>query len=273
MVMRPLWFIKLLKKNFRHRFRLAKLSRLPILRTIMGWMLFEGDDLVYLPKDRVIEVEVNRSFDPPASVVLPSRVVHWFIDRASVHWVMDFCICRESNRCEDYPRDLGCLFLGEAASGIDPRLGRLVSREEAHRHVWRAGEAGLVHLIGRNKLDTVWLDVGPGERLLTVCNCCPCCCLWKMLPDLDPLIGGKVTKMEGVEVRVTDGCVGCGACLESCFVGAIRLVGGRAVIGDECRGCGRCVEACPERAISISIPDLAAVDSTIKRIEGVVDVT
>lgn len=263
----------MLKKNFRHRFRLARLSRLPILRTIIGWMLFEGDDLVYLPKDRVIEVEVNKSFDPPVSVVLPSQVVHSFIDRASVGWVIDFCICRESNRCEDYPRDLGCLFLGEAASGIDPRLGRLVGREEAHRHVRRAREAGLVHLIGRNKLDAVWLDVGPGERLLTVCNCCPCCCLWKMLPDLDPLFGGKVTKMEGVEVRVTDDCVGCGACLESCFVGAIQIEDGRAEIGDECRGCGRCVEVCPEGAITITVPDLADVESTIRRIEGVVDVS
>jgi ferredoxin len=239
----------------------------------MDRMLFEGDDLLYLPKDRVIQVEINQSFDPPESVVLPSQVVHSFIDEASVRWVMDFCICRESNRCEDYPRDLGCLFLGEAASGIDPRLGRLVSREEAHRHVRRAREAGLVHLIGRNKLDTVWLDVGPGERLLTVCNCCPCCCLWKMLPDLDPSLGGRVTRMEGVDVRVADGCVGCGTCLESCFVEAIELVDGQAVIGDECRGCGRCVEACPNKVITITIPDLADVESTISRIEDAVDVT
>jgi len=94
-----------------------------------------------------------------------------------------------------------------------------------------------------------------------------------MLPDLDPLIGSRVTRMEGVEVRVTDDCVGCGVCLESCFVGAIRLVDDTAEIGDECRGCGRCVEVCPERAISISIPDVAAVNSTIRRIEDAVDVT
>ncbi|GAF91498.1 unnamed protein product, partial [marine sediment metagenome] len=143
----------------------------------------------------------------------------------------------------------------------------------AHRHVRRAGEAGLVHLIGRNKLDAVWLDVGPGERLLTVCNCCPCCCLWKMLPDLDPLFGGKVTKMEGVEVQVTQGCVGCGRCQEVCFVNAIQIEDGSAEIGDECRGCGRCVEVCPEGAITITVPDLADIESTIRRIEDAVDVT
>jgi len=91
----------------------------------------------------------------------------------------------------------------EAASRIDPRLGRPVTREEAHAHVRRAGEAGLVHVIGRNKLDAVWLDAWPGEKLLTVCNCCPCCCLWKMLPNLADGIGAKVTKMEGVELAVT----------------------------------------------------------------------
>ncbi len=135
----------------------------------------------------------------------------------------------------------------------------------------RAGEAGLVHLIGRNKLDTVWLDVGPGERLLTVCNCCSCCCLWRMLPDLHPDIGGKVTKMEGVEVNVTEACVGCGTCTEKCFVDAIKLVDGRAQIGEECRGCGRCVEVCPQGAIRMTVPDVADIDGTFRRIQKAVD--
>jgi hypothetical protein len=97
----PLWFIGLLKRNFRHRFLLARLSRLPILGAIMDRMLFEGDDLVYLPKDRVIQITINRSIEPPVNTVLPSQIVHSFIDQAEVHWVMDFCICRESNKCED----------------------------------------------------------------------------------------------------------------------------------------------------------------------------
>jgi len=268
----PLWFIEQLKRNFHRRFTLAKVSRLPLLGWLTDRMLFKDDELVYLPKDRVIQVEVNRAIEAPVNMVLPSQVVHSFIDQAEVHWIMDFCICRVSNECRDYPSDLGCLFMGEAALRIDPRLGRLATREEAHEHIRRAGEAGLVHLIGRNKLDTVWLDVGPGERLLTVCNCCQCCCLWKMLPDLAPAIGSRVTKMDGVEVEVTPDCVGCGTCQGSCFVDAIKIVDGRAQIGEECRGCGRCVEACPEHAITITIPDLAAIARTIKRIENVVDV-
>lgn len=271
--MTNLWLVRLLKSNFRHRFRLAKLSRLPLLGPVMDWMLFSGDDLVVLPKDRVVELEVNRRIEPPLNIVLPSEVVHRFIDRAETHFIMDFCICREASGCEDYPRDLGCLFMGEAAGRIDPRMGHIVTREEAHGHVRRAGEAGLVHLVGRNKLDSVWLDAWPNGKLLTVCNCCPCCCLWRMLPSLSSEIGGKVTRMEGVELHVTGDCVGCGACLDHCFVQAIELVDGRAVIGDGCRGCGRCAEACPSHAIAMTIPDESDLESTARRVDEAVDVS
>jgi len=271
--MTNLWLVRLLKSNFRHRFRLARLSRLPLLGPVMDWMLFGGDDLVYLPKDRVVQVEVNRRIEAPVNTVLPSQVVHTLIDTAGVHFVMDFCICREASGCEDYPRDLGCLFMGEAAGRIDPRLGHLVTREEAHAHVRRAGEAGLVHLVGRNKLDSVWLDAWPNGRLLTVCNCCPCCCLWKMLTCLSPEIGNKVTRMEGVELHVTNGCVGCGACLDTCFVQAIELVDGRAVIGDGCRGCGRCAEACPNNAIAMTLPNESDLERTARRIGKAVDIS
>ena len=83
--MRPLWFIEQLKRNFHHRFTLARLSRLPLLGWLMDRMLFRGDDLVYLPKDDVIQVEVNRAIEPPVNTVLPSQVVHSFIDQAEVH--------------------------------------------------------------------------------------------------------------------------------------------------------------------------------------------
>jgi len=53
---RPLWFIEQLKRNFHRRFTLAKVSRVPLLGWLMDMMLFSGDDLVYLPKDRVIQI-------------------------------------------------------------------------------------------------------------------------------------------------------------------------------------------------------------------------
>jgi len=53
--------------------------------------------------------------------------------------------------------------LGEAAMRIDSKLERKVTKEEALLHVEKCREAGLVHLMGRNKLDTVWLKIGQGK--------------------------------------------------------------------------------------------------------------
>ena len=272
---RPMWFVKLLKKTFPNRSMIAKATRIPIVGRAVDKMLFEGDNIVYLPKDVVAQktIQVNQQLSQPEEVVLPSEIVHHFIEKANYHWIMHFCICRSSSNCKDYPIDYGCLFMGEAIEGINPELGRRVTKEEAHEYVRKCRDAGLVHLIGRNKLDATWLGVSPGDKLLTVCNCCPCCCLWKILPDLDPEIGKKVTRMTGVHVDVTDDCVGCGACTENvCFVNAISLVDGQAMISDQCRGCGRCVEICPENAIKMTIDNSLFVDDTIERISAVVDV-
>jgi NAD-dependent dihydropyrimidine dehydrogenase PreA subunit len=272
---RPLWFVQLIKKMFPNRFAAARATKVPIVGGIFDRWLFEGDDLMVLPRDQAIEtIEINHSLGRPGETVLPSEVVEHFIEQASVHWVMDACICRDASQCEDYPTDLGCLFLGEAALGINPQLGRRVTEEEALAHVRRCREAGLVHLVGRNKLDTVWLGVGPGDRLLTVCNCCPCCCLWRVLPHVAPRIGAKVTRMPGLTVTVNGRCAGCGACTEGvCFVDAIHLVDGRAAISDACRGCGRCVDVCPQEAIEITIDGGQLVGEAIGRISPLVDVS
>ena len=266
---RPLWFTEFVKKIFPTRYLLARATRLPYLGSLVDRTLFDGDDMIYLPSNRTIQV--NEAIPANRNMVVPSQVVEHFIERAEVHWIMHSCICRTAAGCEDYPRDLGCLFLGEAALDINPDLGRRVTKTEASRHVARCREAGLVHLIGRNKLDTVWLGVGPGHRLLTICNCCPCCCVWRVLPYVKAEIGAKVTRMPGVEVTVGEACIGCGDCLDTCFVNAIRLVDDRAQIIESCRGCGRCVEICPQGAIELQVNADGFVERAIERIAPLVD--
>ena len=273
---RPLWFVELIKKTFPNRRFIALLTKAPIIGRIVDRLLFEGDDIIYLPKDEPFRkvISVGKELDASIESALPSQIVHDFIDRANHHWIMNFCICRDSSNCEDYPIELECLFLGEAVHNINPSLGRLVTKEEAHEHVRKCREAGLVHLIGRNKLDSAWLDANPGHKLLSICSCCPCCCLWKVLPSMNPEIGRKVTKLPGLHVRVTDDCVGCGTCQDGvCFVDAISMIEGRAIISDECRGCGRCVEVCPEQAIIMSIDNERYYEDSIERIGRVVDVS
>ncbi len=50
---------------------------------------------------------------------------------------------------------------------------------------------------------------------------------------------------------ITDECVACGACADTCPVGAIVLDEGKGiyVINDECVDCGACEDGCPVGAI------------------------
>ncbi|MFW9874437.1 MAG: 4Fe-4S binding protein, partial [Candidatus Thorarchaeota archaeon] len=134
-------------------------------------------------------------------------------------------------------------------------------------------EVGLVQMIGRNRLDAQWLGVKPGEKLLSICNCDPCCCLWRVSSILKPKIGSKIKKMPGVKIYVSNKCIGCGTCSKGvCFVDAIEIMEDHAVINNECRGCGRCVEICPQKAIDIIIDDFNYVKKSINEIENVIDI-
>lgn len=49
---------------------------------------------------------------------------------------------------------------------------------------------------------------------------------------------------------ITDECINCGACDDSCPVSAISEAGEkRAIAADTCIDCGACVDTCPVSAI------------------------
>lgn len=50
---------------------------------------------------------------------------------------------------------------------------------------------------------------------------------------------------------ISDECINCGACADTCPVGAITEGDGKHVVNkDECIDCGACDESCPTGAIS-----------------------
>lgn len=266
----PLFVVKIIKRLFPQRFRLATLTRNPALGAVVEHMMFEGDELYYLTREKA--VEIREEVAAAGSTLLPSFIAEHFVEKSSFRFIMDSCICREAEGCTDYPHDIGCLFLGEGARGINPKLGHPATKEEALEHLARAKSAGLVQLVGKNKLDTLWLGTGPGSKLMTMCFCCPCCCLWRIAPHASPSISGKLHRLPGVEVARNDKCNGCGRCTSCCIFGAIRIAGGKAWVDESCRGCGLCADVCPRGAVEIRLPDEAAIARVIGSLTRAVDV-
>lgn len=50
-------------------------------------------------------------------------------------------------------------------------------------------------------------------------------------------------------VKVTEQCIGCGACVDVCPFGAIVMQDGKAFITEACTACGACIDVCPVGAI------------------------
>ncbi len=209
--------VQIVKVTFNLRFKMARsCQKIPPLAWIANKLFFEGDHMLVIPRDATVvkkrniaEITVNTDIPVINNTVLPSQILKEIIKKSTNHVIMDSCLCRVSNDCKDYPHDLGCLFMGAGAKNIPSKLGKSVTTEEAIKHMEKCQNEGLVHIIGRNKLDSVWLNTGPKEELLTICNCCPCCCLWKMAPDLPEEIGRSIGPMIGVELKFQEeNCTG-----------------------------------------------------------------
>ncbi len=275
-------YSRMIKSSFDKRFFMAKMTRLPVLGQAMEFAFFEDDDIIILPKDEVVRkslsrtktIEVSISAEPE-SVVLPSKVIDHFVRRSRYIFIMNKCMCRDANHCHSYSPQLGCIFLGRGSLRIPEGMGRMVDADEAIEHLKKCREAGLIHLIGRDKIDSVWLGTGAKDDLLSICSCCECCCLWKMIPNLKQSINATVTRMPGVEILIHPSlCTGCGSCVRKriCYVSAISIDDGKASIDQRvCKGCGRCVEVCPSQAIELSITESDFMRRTIARIEPLVD--
>jgi heterodisulfide reductase subunit A-like polyferredoxin len=108
---------------------------------------------------------------------------------------------------------------------------------------------------------------------MTICHCCPCCCITNKMHLGSRESRDALEKLEGLIIEVdSEKCTGCSKCVKACIFMQMEVVDKKAAIGDECKGCGRCAMACPEDAIRIRIEDPSYIDECISRISSRVDV-
>ena len=155
---------------------------------------------------------------------------------------------------------------------IPEKSRREVGVEEAKSYARKAIGEGLVLLTGKARFDNDLFMIRDVGTLMTLCFCCDCCCLTSLMGYTTPrLIDNAFHRVEGISIRVSNDCVGCGTCVSKCFINAIGIEDGRAVIGDMCRVCGRCASVCPEKAMKLNLDNLNVVDDVVRRIEAAVD--
>jgi UDP-glucose 4-epimerase len=245
-------------------FALKGFSKLPLLDRVHPWVRPDKTDIRWLP--------INQDILLPENAPVPLDLLDRFIEEASHRVIIGYCGCRRMFDCRHYPEDVGCLMMGDSTLEITRFPGREVGVEEAMEHARRAVDAGLVPVVGKARLDNFIFGVKDHSRMLTTCFCCECCCITRYtalspVKRLDPLF----PRLESLSITVTDKCTACGKCAEHCYIGAIEVSDGRAVIGEYCRACGRCATVCPQKAVEVRIDDPEFLEKTYDRIRSYVN--
>lgn len=244
-------------------------SALPVLKWIIN-------PFFAYPHNEVTSIPINAEVPAPGSVPVPHRILQRIISLASDIFILDECICRGLLKCENHPRDIGCIALGNAVRRMHPSHGHLATKNEAIAHVQRASAAGLIANIAHVWIDPAAFGLTRFDRLMFICFCDDCCCLYRThMRKRGPNLDRAYKRLPGISVE-TDLtlCDSCGVCAENCFVAAITLSEGKISISGDCKGCGRCVEICPRGALRLRLDDEEVLYQRIlERINGVADIT
>jgi ferredoxin len=189
------------------------------------------------------------------STVLPYDEVMKLIDKTE-YIAAGTCVCRHQgdllDRPCEKPKDNLCMIFGPSAQFAQSHgFVHLLSKEEARQRIDEAEKAGLVHNYA-NSQDR-YIDL--------LCNCCGCHCLILRGAKRHP-VPSKAVIADWVITIDDDACSGCGACIDRCWMEALKMNGELAVRDfNRCIGCGICRYVCPTDAMKLERREKAAVKS------------
>jgi len=198
--------------------------------------------------------------DKGEKVVIPMDLIKETLKNIPYIAGMKGCLCREANDCSDYPHDVGCLFMGEAAKAVVKHgLAEQITYEEACARVDKAAEYGLMG-------QAVWIEVEQMlwgvrndlmDHFLEICFCCPCCCIAiRLARNATSAERHRFHPAGWTAVPDRTACTGCKQCASGphgCPVEAISFgEDGKVIINQEqCVGCGICKNKCKLDVIKI----------------------
>ncbi len=189
------------------------------------------------------------------STVLPYDEVMKLIDKTE-YIATGTCVCRHQgdllDRPCDKPKDNLCMIFGPSAQFAQSYgFVNLVSKEEARQRIDEAEKAGLVHNYA-NSQDR-YIDL--------LCNCCGCHCFLLRAAKRSPLPSQFVIANWIMDID-DDACIGCGACIDRCWMEALKMDGDLVVRNfNRCIGCGICRYVCPSDAMKLVRRETASVKS------------
>ena len=198
--------------------------------------------------------------DAAERVVVPMDIIKDTLKQMDYIAGMDTCLCREGNDCEDYPKDLACLFFGECGRAVVKNgIARQFTYEEACARVEKAAEYGLMgHAVWVEMEQILWgVKNDHMDRFLEICFCCPCCCIGMQLAYAGTSEDRKMFHPSGwtavPDRTLCNGCRKCDPVVNGCPMKAISFEeDGKVTINQEtCVGCGICKTKCEKEVIKI----------------------
>lgn len=185
-------------------------------------------------------IPISTSLNPDLEIMSYDRAEE--IIRAQSKIALITCICRKESRamgkgCDHLPE--ACLAFGTGAYFyLQTGRGREISQEEALDVLRRGMEEGLV------------IQPGNGQKIWSICLCCPCCCaLLKALRAMEK--PGRVAHSSFFAGVLDADCTACGICAEKCPMGAITIQDTARIDRERCIGCGVCVGTCAWNALEL----------------------
>jgi ferredoxin len=196
--------------------------------------------------------------------ILPYEDVLDYVEQEEYHSVTA-CACKHRHNLDPafepckHETEV-CLHFGKLGYyTVQQGMGRKITREETLDILKRSADSGLVHGISNTK-----------KGMDTICNCCPCCCLFLEPVKMPTLTPGSHQRSNYRVHYEAETCKACGLCEKRCPVDAIVLQDKenaptpqegqklkpkdlKEVVynPDKCIGCGVCAHKCPTQSLSL----------------------